>query len=159
MTDDLGREAMTMVKKAEVLISAVCRMSSLISPPPVNLTISLALLMGADGAFITGSDFLMDGGVTAAFWFGSANWLRNEGARRRSFVAEMRAVLNGRYGDRLRRAPATSGVEKRLHDTDSGAAVSKRKKAYADGVFKIVENNLMSVGAESRIGRIRMGQE
>jgi NAD(P)-dependent dehydrogenase (short-subunit alcohol dehydrogenase family) len=29
-----------------------------------------ALLMGADGAFITGSDFLMDGGVTAAFWFG-----------------------------------------------------------------------------------------
>ena len=28
------------------------------------------LLMGADGAFITGSDFLMDGGVTAAYWFG-----------------------------------------------------------------------------------------
>jgi NAD(P)-dependent dehydrogenase (short-subunit alcohol dehydrogenase family) len=29
-----------------------------------------ALLMGPDGAFITGSDFLMDGGVTAAFRFG-----------------------------------------------------------------------------------------
>ena len=29
-----------------------------------------ALLMGPDGAFITGSDFLMDGGVTAAYWFG-----------------------------------------------------------------------------------------
>jgi NAD(P)-dependent dehydrogenase (short-subunit alcohol dehydrogenase family) len=29
-----------------------------------------ALLMGSDGAFITGSDFLMDGGVTAAYWFG-----------------------------------------------------------------------------------------
>ncbi|EER61039.1 short-chain dehydrogenase/reductase SDR [Acidovorax delafieldii 2AN] len=29
-----------------------------------------ALLMGADGAFITGSDFLMDGGVTASYWFG-----------------------------------------------------------------------------------------
>ena len=29
-----------------------------------------ALLMGNDGAFITGSDFLMDGGVTAAYWFG-----------------------------------------------------------------------------------------
>ena len=29
-----------------------------------------ALLMGRDGAFITGSDFLMDGGVTAAYWFG-----------------------------------------------------------------------------------------
>jgi hypothetical protein len=26
--------------------------------------------MGPDGAFITGSDFLMDGGVTAAYWFG-----------------------------------------------------------------------------------------
>ena len=24
----------------------------------------------SDGAFITGSDFLMDGGVTAAYWFG-----------------------------------------------------------------------------------------
>ena len=29
-----------------------------------------ALLMGEDGAFITGSDFLMDGGVTASYWFG-----------------------------------------------------------------------------------------
>ena len=29
-----------------------------------------ALLMGQDGAFITGSDFLMDGGVTAAYWYG-----------------------------------------------------------------------------------------
>ena len=29
-----------------------------------------ALLMVQDGAFITGSDFLMDGGVTAAYWFG-----------------------------------------------------------------------------------------
>jgi NAD(P)-dependent dehydrogenase (short-subunit alcohol dehydrogenase family) len=29
-----------------------------------------ALLKGPDGAFITGSDFLMDGGVTAAYWYG-----------------------------------------------------------------------------------------
>ena len=29
-----------------------------------------ALLMGEDGAFITGSDFLMDGGVTASYWYG-----------------------------------------------------------------------------------------
>lgn len=28
-----------------------------------------ALLMGEDGAFITGSDFLMDGGVTASYWY------------------------------------------------------------------------------------------
>jgi NAD(P)-dependent dehydrogenase (short-subunit alcohol dehydrogenase family) len=29
-----------------------------------------ALLMGPDGGLITGSDFLMDGGVTAAYWYG-----------------------------------------------------------------------------------------
>ena len=29
-----------------------------------------ALLMGAEGGFITGSDFLMDGGVTASYWYG-----------------------------------------------------------------------------------------
>ncbi|AXV83563.1 SDR family oxidoreductase [Ralstonia solanacearum] len=29
-----------------------------------------ALLMGPDGTFITGSDFLIDGGVTAAYWYG-----------------------------------------------------------------------------------------
>jgi hypothetical protein len=28
-----------------------------------------ALLMGPDGAFITGSDILMDGRVTAAYWY------------------------------------------------------------------------------------------
>ena len=29
-----------------------------------------ALIMGPEGGFITGSDFLMDGGVTAAYWYG-----------------------------------------------------------------------------------------
>jgi NAD(P)-dependent dehydrogenase (short-subunit alcohol dehydrogenase family) len=29
-----------------------------------------ALLLGPDGAFITGSDVLMDGGVTASYWYG-----------------------------------------------------------------------------------------
>ncbi|MBP1909202.1 SDR family oxidoreductase [Methanolobus bombayensis] len=29
-----------------------------------------ALLMGPEGTFITGSDFLIDGGVTAAYWYG-----------------------------------------------------------------------------------------
>jgi NAD(P)-dependent dehydrogenase (short-subunit alcohol dehydrogenase family) len=29
-----------------------------------------ALLMGSDGGFITGSDILMDGGVTASYWYG-----------------------------------------------------------------------------------------
>jgi NAD(P)-dependent dehydrogenase (short-subunit alcohol dehydrogenase family) len=30
-----------------------------------------ALLMGPDGGFITGSDFLMDGGVTSSYWYGA----------------------------------------------------------------------------------------
>jgi hypothetical protein len=29
-----------------------------------------SLLLGPDGGFITGSDFLMEGGVTAAYWYG-----------------------------------------------------------------------------------------
>jgi NAD(P)-dependent dehydrogenase (short-subunit alcohol dehydrogenase family) len=29
-----------------------------------------AMLMGRDGAFITGSDILMDGGVNASYWYG-----------------------------------------------------------------------------------------
>lgn len=35
-----------------------------------------ALLMGTDGSFITGSDFLMDGGVTASYWFGDVAEVR-----------------------------------------------------------------------------------
>ena len=35
-----------------------------------------ALLMGPDGGFITGSDFLMDGGVTAAYWYGDVSEVR-----------------------------------------------------------------------------------
>jgi len=38
-----------------------------------------ALLMGEDGGFITGSDFLMDGGVTAAYWFGELAEVRSQG--------------------------------------------------------------------------------
>jgi NAD(P)-dependent dehydrogenase (short-subunit alcohol dehydrogenase family) len=35
-----------------------------------------ALLMGPDGGFITGSDVLMDGGVTAAYWYGELDEVR-----------------------------------------------------------------------------------
>ncbi len=35
-----------------------------------------ALLMGLDGGFITGSEFLMDGGVTAAYWYGDVAEVR-----------------------------------------------------------------------------------
>jgi NAD(P)-dependent dehydrogenase (short-subunit alcohol dehydrogenase family) len=37
---------------------------------PDEVATAAALLMGPDGGFITGSDFLMDGGVTAAYWYG-----------------------------------------------------------------------------------------
>lgn len=37
---------------------------------PDEIAILAALLMGADGAFITGSDFLIDGGVTASYFYG-----------------------------------------------------------------------------------------
>ncbi len=37
---------------------------------PDEVATLAALLMGRDGAFITGSDFLMDGGVTASYFFG-----------------------------------------------------------------------------------------
>jgi NAD(P)-dependent dehydrogenase (short-subunit alcohol dehydrogenase family) len=38
-----------------------------------------ALLMGPDGGFITGSDILMDGGVTAAYWYGDLAEVRPQG--------------------------------------------------------------------------------
>jgi NAD(P)-dependent dehydrogenase (short-subunit alcohol dehydrogenase family) len=37
-----------------------------------------ALLMGPEGGFITGSDFLMDGGVTAAYWYGEVAEVREK---------------------------------------------------------------------------------
>jgi NAD(P)-dependent dehydrogenase (short-subunit alcohol dehydrogenase family) len=48
-----------------IKISAVGRAGT-----PDEVGVVGALLMGPDGAFITGSDFLMDGGVTAAYWYG-----------------------------------------------------------------------------------------
>jgi hypothetical protein len=35
-----------------------------------------ALLMGPDGGFITGSNVLMDGGVTSAYWYGELTEVR-----------------------------------------------------------------------------------
>lgn len=39
---------------------------------PDEVAAVAALLMGPEGTFITGSDFLMDGGVTAQYWYGAA---------------------------------------------------------------------------------------
>jgi NAD(P)-dependent dehydrogenase (short-subunit alcohol dehydrogenase family) len=38
---------------------------------PDEVATVAALLLGPDGGFITGSDFLMDGGVTAAYFYGA----------------------------------------------------------------------------------------
>jgi NAD(P)-dependent dehydrogenase (short-subunit alcohol dehydrogenase family) len=38
---------------------------------PDEVATVAALLMGPDGSFITGSDFLMDGGVTSGYWYGN----------------------------------------------------------------------------------------
>jgi NAD(P)-dependent dehydrogenase (short-subunit alcohol dehydrogenase family) len=38
---------------------------------PDEIATLAALLMGPDGAFITGSDFLIDGGVTASYFYGA----------------------------------------------------------------------------------------
>jgi hypothetical protein len=55
-----------------------------------------ALLMGPGGAFMTGSDFLMDGGVTAAYWYGV--W--------RDFP-EMRVDVNTLYASVISENPGT----------------------------------------------------
>jgi NAD(P)-dependent dehydrogenase (short-subunit alcohol dehydrogenase family) len=45
---------------------------------PDEVATLAALLMGPDGGFITGSDVLMDGGVTASYYFGELAHLRHE---------------------------------------------------------------------------------
>jgi len=37
---------------------------------PDEVATVAALLLGPDGAFITGSDILMDGGVTSSYFYG-----------------------------------------------------------------------------------------
>ena len=37
---------------------------------PDEIATLAALLLGPDGTFITGSDFLIDGGVTASYFYG-----------------------------------------------------------------------------------------
>ena len=48
---------------------------------PDEVATVAALLMGADGGFITGSDVLMDGGVTASYFFGELAPAEPTGAR------------------------------------------------------------------------------
>ena len=46
----------------------LCRRGA--AAPPDEIGTLGAFLMGPDGAFITGSDFLIDGGVTASYFYG-----------------------------------------------------------------------------------------
>ena len=72
-----------------------------------------ALLMGSAGAFITGSDFLMDGGVTASYFFGElAPKLIDPypGQRRRSPATQRRRV----HGDFPQRSHG-EGTRRNLH--------------------------------------------
>ena len=43
---------------------------------PDEVAAVAALLMGPDGTFITGTDILMDGGVTASYWYGDVGEVR-----------------------------------------------------------------------------------
>ena len=54
--------------------------------------------MGPDGGFITGSDILMDGGVTAAYWYGD--------------LAEVRASHCAHYREPL--------LDHQIHPGDQG---------------------------------------
>ena len=45
---------------------------------PDEVAAVAALLMGPDGGFISGSDFLMDGGVTAGYWYGDLGEVRTQ---------------------------------------------------------------------------------
>jgi NAD(P)-dependent dehydrogenase (short-subunit alcohol dehydrogenase family) len=45
---------------------------------PDEVAAVAALLMGPEGGFITGSDVLMDGGVTAAYWYGDIAEVRDD---------------------------------------------------------------------------------
>jgi hypothetical protein len=59
--------------KKSPCVSLLFVSAALHAAPPTPLVMvsgGIKLLMGADGGFITGSDFLMDGGATASYWYG-----------------------------------------------------------------------------------------
>ena len=55
--------------------------------------------MGLDGGFITGSDFLMDGGVTAARWYGDVGEVRPQQLRRTVIIGRRHPRV-ARMGER-----------------------------------------------------------
>jgi hypothetical protein len=60
-----------------------------------------ALLMGPDGAFITGSDVLMDGGVTASYFFGEL--AHSDRSSRWSSLPRLRWINGARRSGRAER--------------------------------------------------------
>jgi hypothetical protein len=51
-------------------IDAVMRSAKYGCDPPLSISRGARINTMTDGTFITGSDFLMDGGVTTSYWFG-----------------------------------------------------------------------------------------
>ena len=72
-----------------------------------------ALLMGPDGGFITGSDILMDGGVTAAYWYGELAGVQTDERPKANNVlraGQFRSRFTGRPRRGLRRrSPQLTG--------------------------------------------------
>jgi len=64
----LHLEFLGLVPKLPSVVKALCPVGRAGTPDEVGAV--GALLMGPDGTFITGSDFLMDGGVTASYFYG-----------------------------------------------------------------------------------------
>ena len=54
----------------EILLKYVCKVSSWAAGTADEVANVAELLMGPQGAFITGADFLIDGGATAAYFYG-----------------------------------------------------------------------------------------
>ena len=76
--------------------------------PRTKVATVAALLLGSDGAFITGSDVLMDGGVTAAYFYGELAY-RNHSSRSSSFLSAVDRCAR-RSGRAERLAEGWSGM-------------------------------------------------
>ena len=85
-----------------------------------------ALLMGPDGGFITGSDFLMDGGVTAAYWFGELAPTQTGGRQRLAPHTSKRSTMQIRT---LGQGLQVSATRPRLHGHEPELRPQPRRRA------------------------------
>jgi NAD(P)-dependent dehydrogenase (short-subunit alcohol dehydrogenase family) len=94
-----------------------------------------ALLMGADGGFITGSDFLMDGGVTAAYWYGDLAEVRAAMSVQQAELAASTEFPPG-GNEHLRRKRRTSDHRVRLPRTSVLRTSVNRTDLRVSGLAK-----------------------